>query len=127
MAACFTMVAERNVYGIAPVFRGHLEATAAIGFLCNRVASYVDRNIAFEAVIWDIARILMGARHSQSKNAPEPISILTCFEKADRYYEKKHAIGRKRMLQDSYEWLCEFAHPNFNSNVSAFEQKGDAF
>jgi hypothetical protein len=67
----------------------------------------------------------MGAKHELFDQAPDPINIITCIEKADRFFENKHQGSQKRMISDCYAWLSEFAHPNFNSNDSAIRLIND--
>lgn len=119
IASSGTMLAERNVYGLVLLIRGHYESTAIIGYLCDRVSSFLKGNIPFETIIFDIAHTMMGAKHEFFAEMPDPINILTAIEKADRYIQQSGFIDAKGMLADCYGWLSEFAHPNFNSSDAA--------
>lgn len=119
MASCGTMIAERNIYGLVLLMRGHYESTAVLGYLCNRVDAFVKGNILFETIIQNIGYTMMGGRHDLFANMPDPTSIMTAIEKADHFYERQNKSDKKGMLADCYAWLSEFAHPNFNSNYSA--------
>jgi hypothetical protein len=115
-----SMLLEGNVYGMALLARGHYETTAMLGYLCHRLESLAGGNISFEDFEWNIADAVMSSKHKQFSAAPAPVNIMTCIEKADRYLDKHFFKAKKRMIQDNYDWLSEFAHPNFLSNVSAF-------
>jgi hypothetical protein len=111
---------ENNIYGLALVVRGHYEATAVLGYFCNRLESLKVGNITFEDFAWNIAYEVLGARHEQFAKAPNPPNILTCIEKADKYLDTHCFQQKKGMLLDCYNWLSDFAHPNFLSNASSF-------
>jgi hypothetical protein len=113
------MLLENNIYGLALIVRGHYEATAVLGYVCNRLESLKAGNISFEDFAFNIAHEILGAKHPQFAEAPNPPNILTCIEKADRYIDARFPkpLG---ILRDNYNWLSDFAHPNFLSNCSAF-------
>ncbi len=49
----------------------------------------------------------------------DPVNILTRVDKADRYIDKQ--FGKTTgYLRYGYDWLSEYAHPNFVSNCLAF-------
>ena len=69
----------------------------------------------------NIAVAVFGANHPQFTKAPKPLNILTCIDRADKYLDAHCFRGKTTgMLRDGYDWLSEFAHPNFLSNNSAF-------
>lgn len=115
MASSGTMISQRNLYGMALLIRGHFESTAILGYFCNRVSSFIGGHIAFDTVTAEISRATTGGRHELFEKMPEPISIMTAIEKADRYLKHLELSETKGMLADCYAWLSEFAHPNFNS------------
>ena len=110
LAAAGVTLLENNIYGLALVVRGHYEATAVLGYVCDRLESLKDANIEFERFTYDIARAVLGAKHPQFANAPDPPHILTCIEKADRYLDTHLLKQKTGMLSDGYNWLCE-AYP----------------
>jgi hypothetical protein len=119
-AGAGTMLLENNIYGLALVVRGHYEATAVLGYFCNRLESLKAGNITFDDFAWNVAYEVLGAKHPQFAKAPNPPNILTCIEKADKYLDT-HCFKKKTgMLLDNYDWLSDFAHPNFLSNASSF-------
>ena len=77
-------------------------------------------NIIFEDFAWNVAYEILGAKHEQFAKAPNPPNILTCIEKADKYLDTHCFKEKKGMLLDCYNWLSDFAHPNFLSNASSF-------
>lgn len=119
IASSGTMIAERNIYGLVLLIRGHYESTAILGYLCDRVSALVKGNISFKTIIFDIAHTMMGAKHDFFAEMPDPINILTALEKADRYIQQSGFVDVRGMLTDCYGWLSEFAHPNFNSSDAA--------
>ena len=121
LVAAGAMAAAKNVYGLALVARGYVEAVAVLGYFCKRVEAMTKGNIDFERFEADVANGLLGAKHDLFFKADAPVNILTCIEQADKYLDV-HLFGGKKeaMLQHIYGWLSEFAHPNFCSNTSAF-------
>jgi len=115
------MLQAKNVYGLALVARGHVEATAVLGYFCKRIDSLSKGNIDFEKFEMDIANGVLGAKDDLFSAADAPVNILTCIEQGDKYLNVELFGGEKKaMLQEIYGWLSEFAHPNFCSNKSAF-------
>ena len=120
LAGAGAMLLEDNIYGLALIARGHYEATAVLRYLCNRLESLKAGKISFDDFALKIAYTILGAKHPQFAQAPKPPHILTCIEKADKYLDTNFFKEKKGMLRSNYEWLSEFAHPNFLSNRSAF-------
>lgn len=122
------MLVAKNVYGLALVARGHLEATAVLAYFCDRIDALSKDNIKFEKFEWDVADAVMGAKHELFAKANSPQNIMACIEKGDRFVNNV-VFGKKvGLLSDCYSWLSEFAHPNFCSNKSAFnldKESGD--
>jgi len=58
-----TMLLAKNVYGLALVARGHLEATAVLAYFCNRINALSKGHIQYETVELDIANAIMGSQH----------------------------------------------------------------
>lgn len=112
--SCGSMVADENPYGLALLIRGQIEATAVLGFICDLLWCLEKRTIPFDAFHLRIASLVVGARHTFFSSAPKPTSILTVIEKADRHL-KREGVSEKGILLDCYEWLSEYAHPNFIS------------
>ncbi|MCK1485561.1 hypothetical protein IVB25_23430 [Bradyrhizobium sp. 193] len=115
------MLIAKNVYGLALVARGHVEATSVLGHFCRRIDSFSKGNIEFDRYEQDIANGLLGAKDDLFTQAKAPVSILTCIENTDKYLNAELFDGEKKdMMEEIYIWLSEFAHPNFCSNKSAF-------
>jgi hypothetical protein len=64
-----TMLLENNIYGLALIVRGHFEATAVLGYVCNRLESLKAGNIGFDDFALNIAYEILGAKHSQLAKA----------------------------------------------------------
>jgi hypothetical protein len=120
LAGAGTMLLENNIYGLALIVRGHYEATAVLGYVCNRLESLKAGNISFGDFAFNVAYEILGAKHPQFSKAPNPPNIMTCIEKADRYLDTHFFKNKTGMLRDNYDWLSDFGHPNFLSNCSAF-------
>jgi hypothetical protein len=120
MIATGQMFDSKNLYGLALIVRGHIEAVALLGYFARRLDSLHKKNIEFERFEEDIAVGLLGAKDAIFVQAKAPLNVLTCLEHADKHLEAE-LFGQKRgMLQEIYMWLSEFAHPNFCSNKTAF-------
>jgi hypothetical protein len=115
-----TMLLAKNVYGLALVVRGHLEATAVLAYFCNRIDALANGNIQYEAFELDVANAIMGAKHELFDKADPPKNIITCIEKGDKFLDSVLFGKKMGLLSDCYGWLSEFAHPNFCSNKSSF-------
>jgi hypothetical protein len=114
------MMLAKNVYGLALVARGHLEATAVLAHFCNRLDALSKGHIQYETFDKDVANAIMGAQHELFDKADFPKNIMTCIEKGDKFLDD-NIFGKKvGLLSDCYRWLSEFAHPNFCSNKSSF-------
>jgi hypothetical protein len=92
----------------------------SLGYFTNRLDALSKANIDFAGFEQDIANGLMGAKHDLFDKANAPVNILTCIENADKLIDAELFKDKKRMLEDLYGWLSEFAHPNFCSNRTAF-------
>ena len=109
--------------------RGHFETTAALGYLHYKLNSLSKGNLVAEAVGRDISIQLLGSRdkdllESAGEDAVEAKQILTMLEYADKSVSKHFLQGTARehaILTESYEYLCEFCHPNYHSNSISFE------
>ncbi len=120
IAGIGTMLLENNVYGLALSVRGHCEATAVLGYMCDRLHSLKAKHIEFDNFALNIACAVLGAKHHQFPKAPNPPNILECIAKADRHLDTHLFTEKKGMLRDIYDWLSEFVHPNFCSNSTAY-------
>jgi hypothetical protein len=114
------MLVAKNLYGLALVCRGHVEATAGTGYFCYRIRSLQRGDIDLKRYAEDVAWGLMGARHSLFSEAKPSANIVTCVEKTDKFLDTEYFKKKVGMMADVYGWLSEFAHPNFCSNLCAF-------
>jgi hypothetical protein len=114
------MLPARNLYGMALAVRGYIETVAVLGYFDKRLSALSKGNIDFARFELDIANGLMGAKHDLFDKANAPVNILTCVENADKHLDAELFREKKKMLEDLYTWLSEFAHPNFCSNKTAF-------
>jgi uncharacterized protein (UPF0297 family) len=120
MIATGQMFDSKNVYGLALIVRGHIEAVASLGYFARRLDSLHKENIDFERFEEDIANGLLGAKDAIFDRAKAPVNILTCLEQTDKHLDAELFSKKEEMFQEIYTWLSEFAHPNFCSNKTAF-------
>jgi hypothetical protein len=120
MIASDQMFNSKNLYGLALIVRGHIEAVALLGYFARRLDSLCKKNIDFERFEEDIANGLLGAKDATFDKAKAPVNILTCLEHTDRHLDAELFGKKTEMFQEIYTWLSEFAHPNFCSNKTAF-------
>jgi hypothetical protein len=54
---------------------------------------------------------------------PGPKQVMTLLDEADKTINASilKGGGKQSVLRDSYEYLCEYAHPNFHSNNVSYE------
>ncbi len=117
------MLLQNSVYGLALIARGHLEGTAVLGYFCDRLNALGKGNIPAEKYYLNVADAVMGARHNLFEKANAPPNILTSIEKADRFLNQTlfENANKEKKLEDTYNWLSDFAHPNFLSHCAAFK------
>jgi hypothetical protein len=122
LAGASILLLQSNIYALALSVRGHLEATAVLGYLCNRLNSFKAGNIEFTKFAYDTVCLFLGAKHPDHfTKSPNPPNILTCIDKADAYLKGNFEIYQRGCLTDIYDWLSEFAHAsNFVSHSTAF-------
>ena len=120
MVATGQMFDSKNLYSLALLVRGHIEAVASLGYFARRLDSLHEGNINFERFEQDIANGLLGAKDDIFVKARAPVNILTCLEHIDKHLDAKLFCKKTEMFQEIYTWLSEFAHPNFCSNKTAF-------
>lgn len=115
---------DENLYSMALNVRGHFETTASLGYLHRRLQSLKRRDISLETLDRDLCVQLLGVRHESVPQAPDPKNILSLFEHADKSVNISvlgATTNQHGILKDSYEYLCEFCHPNFHSNSVAID------
>ena len=120
MIATGQMFDSRNLYGLALIVRGHIEALAVLGYFARRLDSLCKKNIEFERFEEDIAVGLLGAKDAIFDGTKAPVNILTCLEHTDKHLDAEIHGKKMEMFHELYTWLSEFAHPNFCSNKTAF-------
>ncbi len=113
---------DENPYLMILAVRAEFETTAALGYLHNRLSSLATGNLDAAKVDKDIMTQLLGSK--DIPQAMEPKQILSMLEYADVSVSRRILGGRAKqhtMLRESYEFLSEFAHPNFHSNKLSFD------
>jgi hypothetical protein len=67
---------------------------------------------------------MLGARHESVPTVHDPKNILSLFEDGDKSVNISvlgATASQYDILKDSYEFLCEFCHPNLPSNSVAID------
>jgi len=113
-------LSDKNVYSLALCMRAHYETTAVLGRLYRRLSSYLNKHISVHDFANDIYVQMVGCRHQSLHKAPDPENVMNQLDDADKILDKELLGQKKGILRDNYEFLCEFAHPNFHSNSVAF-------
>ena len=68
--------------------------------------------------------VALAVRHESVPQAPDSKNILSLFEHAHKSVNISVLGGTTKqyyILKDSYEYLSDFCHPNFHSNLVAIE------
>lgn len=120
---------SNNGYAMVLSIRGNYEATAALGYLHNRLVSLKNGNLNSDEVDLNITAQILGSRDKQildldGYDAVDAIQIMKMLQYADKSISQYILNGKAkehRVLTEHYEWLCEFCHPNFHSNTLAFD------
>jgi len=112
MIATGQMFDSKNLYSLALIVRGHIEAVALLGYFARRLDSLHKGNIDFERFEEDIASGLLGAKDDIFDKAKAPVNILTCLEHTDKHLDTE-LFEKTGTFKEIYTWLSEFAHPNF--------------
>jgi len=114
---------EENAYLMILAIRAQFETTAALGYLHNRLYSLGRGDLDAKKVDQDILAQLLGTKDKFIPQAMPPKQILLMLEYADSSVSRRLGGTSKEytMLRESYDFLCEFAHPNFHSNKIAFD------
>jgi hypothetical protein len=120
IASSGTAILEKNIYALALLVRGHVEGTAVLGYLCTRLRTLTRDKITIENFSEGVADTISGARHDLFSDGTKSVNILTCVKKADDFIDEEFKLEKKEMLKEGYNWLSEFAHPNFLSHSGAF-------
>jgi hypothetical protein len=114
-----------NAYAMILAMRAGFETTAALGHLHRKLSSARDGNISLADVDKEMAKQVLGSRHESLPSAMPAISVMTLLDSADRAVRDTIGTVSPAILRDCYEFLCEFAHPNFHSNKTAFDLEPD--
>ena len=137
LEGAFENLSSDNGYAMVLCIRGNYEATAALGYLHNRLSSLKQGNLKPEDVDRDINIQILGARDKSFREGcqasiPEAKQVMSMLDYADKSVSKTiigESANKHKILRESYEFLCEFCHPNFLSNSMAFfinKEKGQA-
>jgi hypothetical protein len=73
LSGASSMLLESNIYALALSVRGHYEATAVLGYLCNRLESFTATNINFAKFAYNVVCAFLRAKHPDHfSKAPDP-------------------------------------------------------
>jgi hypothetical protein len=123
LKGAFGALSQHNVYAMALCIRGHFESTASIGYLHHQITSFLNGSIELSNFDECVCNQFLGCRHKSLSRAPDPKNIMTQLDYADKVVDRqlfKGHTNESKILRDCYEYLSEFAHPNFHSNSVAF-------
>ncbi len=115
---------KKNPYSMVVSIRAFFETAAALGYLHSRLASLAAGTLEASKVDADIMALILGTKAPDISRAMPPKQIMSMLDHADRAISKSimgGAAEEHAMLRESYDHLSEFAHPNFHSNILAFD------
>lgn len=115
---------DENAYSMILSIRGHFETTGSLGYFHQRLSSLRKGNISTETLDRDLTVQLLGVGQNIIPQAPDPKNVLSMLEYADKSVGTAvmgGSVSQYNILKGSYEFLCEFAHPNFHSNSVAID------
>jgi hypothetical protein len=119
---------DNNIYALALCVRAHFETTGAMGYLYKRLTSFIKGNITFRDFYGDVATQLLGCRHKSVTYKRDPKNVMSQLDEADKLVDRELLIRygdhHRGLLRDDYEFLSEFCHPNFHSNLISYEVDG---
>ena len=85
-----------------------------MGYSYKKAASLLAGDVDLENFHYSLAYQILGSKQVQRANAPN--HVMDLIRDADRMIDAEIFGGEKRkLLMDCYNYLCEFAHPNFHS------------
>jgi len=122
--AALDAFSKDNPYAMTTLIRGHIESTALLGRVFGQLRQ-ASKDSATHLEIGDTLRDnLLGSRHPSlvEGGAPTTLNILTMIDHADSALKATlfgEQSAKPPVLRDCYEFLCEFAHPNFHSHKLA--------
>src|SRR5262249_35539765 len=102
MIAAGQMFDSKNLYGLALIVRGHIEAIALLGYFARRLNSLHKGNIDIERFEDDIANGLLGAKDNIFDKAKAPVNILTCIEHTDKHLDAELHGKKTEMFREIY-------------------------
>lgn len=119
-------MAAGNIYSTVALMRAHLETSSVLGHVCRMVHNVHNDPSCQIEVDKKLFNLLCGTRNQTllDAGAPEMTGIMSVIDSADKalYILVHKARGRKNTgeLRGAYDFLSEYAHPNFHSNSLAF-------
>lgn len=120
---------ERNLPSQALNARGMLETMCVSTYEIKeleRIGNFEGNGVKPSASDWDllkekVGKILFGSRGAEKGELPDSISILTCIEAADKYYNGLKLLEGNRLTQ-LYGDLSNVAHPNFDGMMKLYDK-----
>jgi hypothetical protein len=106
-----------NLLGAVILARSVLE-NAALAFRFYDGIRLGVRAADFSVIDGEVTKLTLATRHhSLIDNLPEAPNILASIDKLDKHYSEERADKSVRRV---YDFLCEFAHPNYVGTVGLF-------
>ena len=119
-------MAAGNIFSMVALMRAHLETTSVLGHVFRLIDKVHKTPTCASEVDTKLFNLLFGTRNQSllDAGAPEMSSIMSIIDSADKglylLLQKPMGLKNTSQLRGVYDFLSEFAHPNFHSNALAF-------
>jgi len=113
-----------NAYAMTTIIRSHIESTALLGRIFYLLRKAEGDPSKHGEIADSLRDHLLGSRVPElnAEGAPETLNILSMLDQADKALKAtlfSELDEKPPVLRESYEFLCEFSHPNFYSHKLA--------
>lgn len=130
-AAALDAFVKDNAYAMTTLIRSHIESTALLGRVFRQLHQAAKNPSQYVDIGNSLRDHLLGSRYPDlnEKGAPTTLNVLTMIDQADSVLEVTlfSAVDEKpKILRECYDFLCEFAHPNFHSHKLAITFDSEA-
>ena len=95
--------------------RAQFEVTGSVAYFLKNLEMFYSNHLSYDDLDNILYKLSLGGRVFPDKNLhqefPEAINVLTLVDSADIIF-KKYGNKNSKPFRESYDFLCEFCHPN---------------